>query len=126
MTSIFGNVGHAREQVPLHVRVHHLPGVAIEDAILEQREVERPDDAAVDLALGRQPVDDQPAVLDREDARHLDDAGLDVDVRLRRTARRSVVADDKPGLPVAVDRDRLRCRSACTHPSTTCPSTDCP
>ena len=62
------HVGHAGQQVPLHVRVHHLAGDAVEDAILEQREVERADDAAVHLALGGQLVDDQAAVLNREDA----------------------------------------------------------
>ena len=50
------DVRHAGEQVPLHVRVDHLAGVAIEDAILEQREVQRADDAAVDLALGGEPA----------------------------------------------------------------------
>ena len=42
-------------------------------------------------------LDDEAAVLDREHARDLDDAGLDVDRRLRRTARRDVVTDDRPG-----------------------------
>ena len=74
------NVGHPGEQIHLHVRIHHLAGVPIEDAILEQREVQRADDAAVDLAFGEQLVDDQPAVLHGEDPLDLDDAGFDVDV----------------------------------------------
>ena len=41
------DVGDTRQQVPLHVRVHHLRGVAIEDPVLEQREAEPHDDAAV-------------------------------------------------------------------------------
>ena len=36
------------------------------------------DDAAVHLALGGQLVDDQAAVLHRQDALHADDAGFDV------------------------------------------------
>ena len=100
------HVGHAGQQVHLHVRVHHLAGHAIEDAVLEQREVDRRDDAAVGLALRGQLVDDQPAVLDGEDARDPDDAGLDVNARLGKLhpagprARQAV-------FPLAVDRDRL-------------------
>ena len=41
-----GDIRHTCEQVPLHVRVDHLPCIAIEDAIFKQREVERSDDAA--------------------------------------------------------------------------------
>ena len=55
---------------------------AVENAILVQREIQRANDAAVDLALGGELVDDQATVLHREDPLHADDAGLDVDVDL--------------------------------------------
>ncbi len=87
--------------------IHHLPGVAIENAILEQREVQRPDDAAVALALRRQLAHHQTAVLNRQDARHLDDAGLDVDGDLGEL--HAAGRDGRhAGYPVAVGRDRLR------------------
>ena len=82
------------------------PVHAIEDAILEQREVDRRDDAAVGLALGRQLVDDQAAVLDREDARDLDDAGLDVDGGFGEL-HAARAGPDEAVFPLAVDRNRL-------------------
>ena len=76
------DVRHAGQQVPLHVRIDHLAGVAIENPILEHGEVERADDAAIDLAFRREPAHDEAAILQREDAHNFHDTGLDVDLHL--------------------------------------------
>src|SRR6185436_15075575 len=78
-----------------------------EDPILEQREVQGADDAAVDLAFRREPADHQPAILERQYPNDFHDAGLDVDfhfgkLNAGRGHRR------EPWLPRAVSRDRLR------------------
>ena len=36
------HVGHPGEEIPLHVRIHHLAGVAVEDAIFVESEVQDP------------------------------------------------------------------------------------
>src|SRR5207248_2756592 len=57
------DVGHAGEEVPLHIWIHHLSGVPVEDAIFIQREVDRSDDAAIALAFGRQLVQYETTIL---------------------------------------------------------------
>ena len=74
-----------------------------------------PIDAAVDLALGGEPADDEAAVLDRQHALHLDDAGLDVDGDLGELHARGRHRR-QPGLPVAVDR-RSAAVPSCLHAS---------
>src|SRR6185436_9491571 len=77
-----------------------------EDPILEQREVQGADDAAVDLAFRREPADHQPAILERQYPNDFHDAGLDVDFHFGkldggRWHRRG------PWVPRGVRRDRV-------------------
>ena len=73
------DVGHAGQQIPLHIRIHHLARVPVEDAVLVQREVQRTDHSAIALAFRGQLVDEKTAVLHHEDSLHLHDAGLHID-----------------------------------------------
>ena len=64
------------------------PVCAVHDALLEQGVVDAHDDAAGHLRLAAQLVDDQAAILHGDDLRAADHAGLGVDQRPRRPARR--------------------------------------
>src|SRR5215831_16051534 len=76
------DVGHAGEQIPLHVRIYHLTRVPVEDAVLVQSEVQRTDHSAIALALRSQLVDEKTAVLHHEHPLHLNDACLHIDRNL--------------------------------------------
>ena len=73
------HVDRAGDLVHVHVRVHHRAGLAIEDAVLEQREADALDHRAADLVLDRVAIDRQADVLQGDDLLHADDARLDVD-----------------------------------------------
>ena len=100
------HVGHPGQQVELHVRIHHLTGHAVEEAVLVQRKVDGRDDAAVHLALRGQPIDDEAAVLHREDALDADDARLDIDGHVGELHAARAGAGEAV-LPLPVDRNRL-------------------
>src|SRR5262249_15871904 len=76
------DVRHAREQIPLHVGIHHLARVPVEDAVLVQSEVQRTDHSSVALALGSQLADEETAVLHHEHSLHLHDTCLQIDRNL--------------------------------------------
>src|SRR5262249_48984276 len=71
---------NAAELVELHVRVDLPAGLAVEDALLEEGIVDAHDDAARDLRLAAQLVDDHAAVLYGDDLGAANDAGLGVDL----------------------------------------------
>ena len=79
--------------------------------VLVERPVDAHDDAADALALGRERIENEPAVLHAQHACDLRDAGLDVDLDLREL-HAARAARGEPGLPFAVDRDRLGAEQA--------------
>ena len=87
-TVIFGMSLDAAELVELHVRVDLPAGDPVEDALLEQGVVQAHDDAAGDLRLAGQLVDEQAAVLHGDHVRDADHAGLGSPPAPRRSARR--------------------------------------
>ena len=66
----------AGDFIVLKVRVHHPAGLRVHEAFFEQRLPEPHDNAAVNLAFCRQPVDGQPAILHGDNFQHLDDSRL--------------------------------------------------
>src|SRR5205814_1865581 len=74
-----GDVRGAGQLVEFHVRVEHPTGGRIDDLLLEQAVVQAADDAAVDLTLPGQLVEDQARVLDGDDLFDLHHSGLDVE-----------------------------------------------
>ena len=78
-TSIARHLARADDLVLIDVGVELHAGAAIEVALLVERVAHALNHAAVDLALGQLRVDRPAAVVHRDDALDLDDAGLGVD-----------------------------------------------
>ena len=95
----------AEHLVLIEVRVEHAARPGVEPAVLEQRPRDAVEDAAVDLALHRERVDQPAALLHGDDLEHADDAGLGVDLHLREL--HAAVAVGARALPVGrAARDR--------------------
>ena len=69
-----------------------MPSGRVHPAILEQREADSHQDAAVDLAARRQRIDNPARVVHRDDVRHAHDSRLGVDLDFGKLASRLVGA----------------------------------
>ena len=85
-------------------------GLAIQNPVFIEREIDGSNHATVALAFGGQLIDDQATVLHHKNAFHLDDARFDIDARtlLEEAGRRGMVGGQEDMLvDIALDLGRL-------------------
>ena len=103
MISISGTSADAGEFVGLEIRIQHHAGIAVHDAFLVERVTHAHDDAAVELALAGEAIQNQAAILHDQNLLHFDETGFGIDVDFGELHAAGVPAGQTL-LPLALDR----------------------
>ena len=87
-----GDVERAGQLVIVHCRINHQTDFWIEPALLEKRESNSHDDAAVDLAACGERIDDHTGIMNRSNFEHSNNSSFRIDFDLGELAARLVRA----------------------------------
>ncbi len=85
-------IGDAGEFVRIEAGVEEQAGLAVHDPFLVERVADAAHDAAVDLAARGQRIDDQPAIVHRDNLLHRHVSRLGIDLHLRKIHSRRAAA----------------------------------